>query len=61
MDARIAGPDDLAHVADTLALAFDADPAWSWVFDDPDSPAAAAAGRVGRPARRLGGATGGSG
>lgn len=35
MDARIARPDDLAHVADTLALAFDADPAWSWVFDDP--------------------------
>ncbi len=35
MDARTAGPDDLARVADTLALAFHADPAWSWVFEDP--------------------------
>jgi len=35
VDARTAGPDDLEVVADTLALAFDADPVWSWVFDDP--------------------------
>ena len=32
MDARRAGPDDLTLAADTLALAFDGDPAWSWVF-----------------------------
>ena len=35
MDARRAGPDDLELVADTLALAFSADPAWTWVFHDP--------------------------
>jgi GNAT superfamily N-acetyltransferase len=35
MDVRRAGPDDLELVADTLALAFSADPAWTWVFDDP--------------------------
>jgi len=35
MDARRAGPDDLDLAADTLALAFSADPAWTWVFDDP--------------------------
>ncbi len=35
VDARPARPDDLALVTDTLALAFDADPVWSWVFDDP--------------------------
>jgi GNAT superfamily N-acetyltransferase len=36
MDARRAGPDDLDLAADTLALAFSADPAWTWVFADPD-------------------------
>jgi GNAT superfamily N-acetyltransferase len=35
MDARQAGPNDLDLAADTLALAFGADPAWSWVFADP--------------------------
>jgi GNAT superfamily N-acetyltransferase len=35
MDAHRAGSDDLALAADTLALAFDGDPAWSWVFTDP--------------------------
>ena len=35
MEARRAGPDDLADVATTLAGAFDADPAWTWVFPDP--------------------------
>jgi GNAT superfamily N-acetyltransferase len=35
MDARPAGPDDVAAVATTLAGAFDADPAWTWVFPDP--------------------------
>jgi GNAT superfamily N-acetyltransferase len=36
VDASRAGPDDLPLVADTLALAFGADPAWTWVFNDPD-------------------------
>jgi len=36
MDARRAGPDDLPAVAATLAAAFDADPAWTWVFPDPE-------------------------
>jgi len=36
MDTRRAGPDDLPAVAATLAAAFDADPAWTWVFPDPD-------------------------
>jgi GNAT superfamily N-acetyltransferase len=36
MDAHRAGPDDLALAADTLALAFHGDPAWGWVFTDPD-------------------------
>jgi len=35
MEARRAGPDDLSEVASTLAGAFDADPAWTWVFPDP--------------------------
>ncbi len=35
MDARGAGPDDVGAVAATLAGAFGADPAWSWVFPDP--------------------------
>ncbi|HEY5110387.1 MAG TPA: GNAT family N-acetyltransferase [Acidimicrobiales bacterium] len=35
MDARRAGPDDLPAVATTLAGAFAADPAWTWVFPDP--------------------------
>jgi len=36
MDARRAGHDDLEDVAATLAAAFDADPAWTWVFPDPE-------------------------
>ena len=36
MEARRAGPDDLPEVAVTLAAAFDADPAWTWVFPDPE-------------------------
>ncbi len=36
VDAVRAGPRDLPLVADTLALAFGADPAWSWVFEDVD-------------------------
>ena len=36
MDVRPAGPDDLPAVAATLSAAFDADPAWTWVFRDPD-------------------------
>src|SRR5665213_127604 len=35
MTGRPAGPDDLSAVATTLAGAFDADPAWTWVFPDP--------------------------
>ena len=35
MDARPAGPGDVAAVAATLAGAFLDDPAWSWVFPDP--------------------------
>ena len=35
MTARPAGPDDLPAVATTLAGAFHADPAWTWVFPDP--------------------------
>ncbi len=35
MTVRPAGPDDLSAVATTLAGAFDADPAWTWVFPDP--------------------------
>ena len=34
MDARHVGSDDLPAVAATLAAAFDADPAWTWVFPD---------------------------
>jgi GNAT superfamily N-acetyltransferase len=36
VDASRAGASDLPLVADTLARAFVDDPAWSWVFDDPD-------------------------
>jgi GNAT superfamily N-acetyltransferase len=36
MDALRAGPDSLPAVAATLAAAFDADPAWTWVFPDPE-------------------------
>jgi len=36
MDAHRAGPDELALATDTLALAFHGDPAWSWVFTDPE-------------------------
>ncbi len=36
MDTRQASTDDLPAVAATLAGAFVADPAWSWVFPDPD-------------------------
>ena len=36
VDPRRAGPADVVAVTDTLALAFHGDPAWSWVFPDPD-------------------------
>jgi len=36
MDVRIAGRDDLPAVAATLAGAFHEDPAWAWVFFDPE-------------------------
>jgi GNAT superfamily N-acetyltransferase len=36
MDPRPAGPADLPAVAATLAGAFHDDPAWAWVFTDPD-------------------------
>jgi GNAT superfamily N-acetyltransferase len=35
VDARVVGPADADPVAETLALAFFADPVWSWVFGDP--------------------------
>lgn len=36
LPARVAGADDLDAVAETLALAFRADPVWGWAFPDPD-------------------------
>jgi GNAT superfamily N-acetyltransferase len=37
MDVRRAGPSDIGAVADTLAGAFQQDPAWSWVLVDEDT------------------------
>jgi GNAT superfamily N-acetyltransferase len=37
MDVRRVGVEDLPAVAATLAGAFRDDPAWSWVFTDPDT------------------------
>ncbi len=34
LDARVAGPDDVDAVAETIVLAFHNDPVWSWVFPD---------------------------
>ena len=61
MDARRAGPDDLDLVADTLALAFSADPAWTWVFDDPARCTEQLRVGVGPAPPGLGAATAGSG
>jgi hypothetical protein len=37
MDARRVDAEDLPAVATTLAGAFRNDPAWSWVFADPET------------------------
>lgn len=37
MEVHRVAPDDLPTVAATLAGAFQDDPAWSWVFADPDA------------------------
>jgi GNAT superfamily N-acetyltransferase len=34
VDARVATPDDLDAIAETLALAFNRDPVWAWAFPD---------------------------
>jgi len=34
VDARVATPDDLDAVAETLAQAFNRDPVWAWAFPD---------------------------
>jgi GNAT superfamily N-acetyltransferase len=36
VQARVAGPDDLGGVAETLSRAFERDPVWSWAFRVPD-------------------------
>lgn len=36
VQARVAGPADLAGMADLLAGAFHDDPVWSWAFPDPE-------------------------
>jgi GNAT superfamily N-acetyltransferase len=37
LDARVAGPDDRDAVAETIVLAFQNDPVWSWAFPHPDA------------------------
>jgi GNAT superfamily N-acetyltransferase len=36
VDARVATEADLAAVVETIALAFNGDPVWSWAFPDPE-------------------------
>ena len=36
MDARVARVDELPALAETMALAFYADPVWGWAFPDPE-------------------------
>jgi GNAT superfamily N-acetyltransferase len=36
VESRVATRDDLATLAETMALAFYADPVWGWAFSDPE-------------------------